>query len=155
MAVTKDRQATIKREDPMLRQLAVILFLFPALSLAQSGTVDHALVETAWLADDIGGRGVVDRAQTTLEFTEPGRVGGRAACNRYFGPVTLEGDAVSFGNVASTRMMCADALMDQEQRYFQALSAAKRIEFTHEGQILRMYADDGAPVLRFSKIVEK
>jgi len=123
--------------------------------MAQGGTVDDALIGTAWLADDIGGRGVVDRAQSTLEFAKAGQIGGLAGCNRYFGPVTLDGDTISFDNLGSTRMMCADALMDQEQRFFQALSAAKRFELTHEGQILRMYANDGAPVLRFSRIVEK
>jgi len=139
----------------MLRHLAVVVLFFSAVSMAQGGTVDDALIGTAWLADDIGGRGVVDRAQSTLEFAKPGQIGGLAGCNRYFGPVTLEGDTISFGNLASTRMMCADTLMNQEQRFFQALSAAKRLELTHEGQILRMYADDGAPVLRFSRIVDK
>jgi heat shock protein HslJ len=124
-------------------------------SVAQGSTVDDALIGTAWLADDIGGRGVVDRVQSTLEFTKPGQIGGLAGCNRYFGPVTLGGDAIAFGNLASTRMMCSDAQMGQEQRFLEALSTAKRLELTHEGQVLRMYAGDGTPVLRFSRIVEK
>ena len=139
----------------MLRYLATIILFFSAPTVALGNTVHDALIGTAWLADDIGGRGVIDRVQSTLEFAKPGQVGGLAGCNRYFGPVTLEGDTVSLGNLASTRKMCPDALMDQEQRFFQALSAAKRLELTHEGQILQMYDDGGSPVLRFSRIVEK
>lgn len=129
--------------------------ILAAIGVAASAGEGGTLIGTAWLADDIGGRGVVDRVQSTLEFTEPGRIGGLAGCNRYFGPVTVEGDRISFGNLASTRMMCSDTLMDQEQRLFQALSSAKRLELSHEGQVLKLYADDGTPVLRFSRIVEK
>jgi heat shock protein HslJ len=50
--------------------------------------------------------------------------------------------------------MCPDTLMDQEQRFLQALSISKRFELTHEGQILLIYADASEPVLRFSKIIK-
>ncbi len=72
-------------------------------SMAQTGTGETDLLGTAWLAEDIGGRGVVDRARSTMEFTNPGQVGGLAGCNRYFGPVSLVGSAISFGNLAATR----------------------------------------------------
>lgn len=116
---------------------------------------DTDLVGSAWLADDIGGRGVVDRVQSTLEFTGPDRVSGLAGCNRYFGPATLRGDAIAFGNLASTRKMCPETLMDQEQRFFRALAAAKRLVLSQEGLVMDMYAEDGTRVLRFSRIVEK
>jgi len=70
----------------MLRHLAIVVLFFSTVSMARSATVDDALIGTAWLADDIGGRGVVDRAQSTLEFAKPGQIGGLAGCNRYFGP---------------------------------------------------------------------
>lgn len=135
--------------------LAMATLLFAAAGMGQSGTVDSDLTGTAWLAEDIGDRSIVDRVQSTLKFIEPGQVGGLAACNRYFGPVALEGGSVAFGILASTRKMCPEASMGQEQRFLQALSAARRLELTHEGQILTMYSDDGAPVLRFSRIIEK
>jgi heat shock protein HslJ len=126
--------------------------------LAASGTTLRAagenpqLAGTAWLAEDIGGRGVIDRARSTMEFKEPGQVGGLAGCNRYFGAVTLEGDAISFGNLAATRMMCPEALMDQEQRFLEALAAARRVELTHEGLILLVYADAAEPIIEFSRL---
>jgi hypothetical protein len=47
------------------------------------------------------------------------------------------------------------ALMDQEQRFLQSLSAAKRLAFTREGQMLLIYADGADAVLRFSRLVDK
>ena len=132
--------------------LSATILMAAAATMAQGGQAD--LSGTAWLAEDIDGRGVVDRARSTMDFTKAGQVSGLAACNRYFGPVSLSGDAITFGNLAATRMMCPDTLMDQERRFLQALSISKRFELTHEGQILLIYADGSEPVLRFSKIIK-
>jgi heat shock protein HslJ len=132
--------------------LSATILMTAAATLAQGGEAD--LLGTTWLAEDIDGRGAVDRARSTMDFTKAGQVSGLAACNRYFGPVSLSGDAITFGNLAATRMMCPDTLMDQEQRFLQALSMSKRFELTNEGQILHIYADGSEPGLRFSKIIE-
>lgn len=132
--------------------LSATILVAAAAAMAQGGGAD--LSGTAWLAEDIDGRGVVDRARSTMDFTKAGQVSGLAACNRYFGPVSLSGDAITFGNLAATRMMCPDTLMDQEQRFLQALSISKRFELTHEGQILLIYAGASKPMLRFSKIIK-
>ena len=58
-------------------------------------------------------------------------------------------------NLAATRKMCAEAPMDQEQRFFQALAAATRLVLSREGQVLELYAGDDRLVLRFSRLVEK
>lgn len=137
----------------------VILAAIAAASLfsAAASMADEAdLLGTAWLTEDIDRRGVIDRARTTLEFPKPGQVGGLAGCNRYFGPVTLDGRAMSIGNLASTRKMCAnDALMNQEQRFLQTLSRAGHFEITHGGQIMVVHDEAGDQILRFSRIVDK
>ena len=132
--------------------LSATILMAAAAAMAEDGGAD--LLGTAWLAEDIAGRGVVDRARSTMDFTKAGQVSGLAACNRYFGPVSLSGDAITFGNLAATRMMCPDTLMDQEQRFLQALSISKRFDLTHDGQVLLIYADGGEPGLRFSKIIK-
>ena len=132
--------------------LSATILMTAAATLAQGGEAD--LLGTTWLAEDIDGRGVVDRARSTMDFTKAGQVSGLAACNRYLGPVSLSGDAITFGNLAATRMMCPDTLMDQEQRFLQALSMSKRFELTNEGRILLIYADGSEPGLRFSKIIK-
>lgn len=122
--------------------------------MAQSNTLENDLIGSAWLAEDIGGRGVIDDARSTLEFVEAGRVAGAGACNRYMGPLSFDGDGVTFGNLASTMMACPDALMDQERRLFDALARTDRLELADDGLTLLAFSD-GEPVARFSRIVDK
>jgi heat shock protein HslJ len=143
-------------DKAMSGRVATLLILTAtAASMVWSGAGAAELWGTAWLADDIGGRGVVDRARSTLHFDESRRVSGSTGCNRFFGPVELDGDRISFGNLATTRMACPDALMDQERRFLEALSKAKRLELTHEGQILLVHGEGARPVLRLSRLVDK
>jgi heat shock protein HslJ len=65
----------------------------------------------------------------TIEFGDDNSVFGSGGCNRYSGSYTVDGDTITFGAVASTRMMCMDeSVMAREMAFFSALSAATRIE---------------------------
>ena len=107
------------------------------------------LTGTAWIAEDIDGRGVIDTLQSTLRFEAEGRVSGTGGCNRYFGPVTIDGGALAFGPLAGTKMACPPAIMDQEQRFLAALAKVTRFE-TRNG-LLYLFGDGSAPLLRFSR----
>jgi heat shock protein HslJ len=85
------------------------------------------LLGTEWLLEDLGGSGVIDNAQATLSFAEHGKVTGKGSCNGFFGSVEIKGDLVSIGSIGATRMQCAEAVSNQEQRYLIALEAADRI----------------------------
>jgi putative lipoprotein len=130
------------------------LFCWP--SNAETGkelaAMQSPLIGTSWLAEDIGGRGVIDNAQTTITFDAEGGVAGSGGCNRYFGPVTLKGDSVSFGNLGATRMACVPALMDQEQRFFDALAATRSYRFGNPGHELVFLGENGALLVRFSPL---
>ena len=78
-----------------------------------------------WLAEDIRGRGVIDNLQTVLEIAEDGKVSGSGGCNRMSGMATLTGEEITFGPIASTKMACAPAVMDQEMKFFAALSEVR------------------------------
>jgi heat shock protein HslJ len=86
------------------------------------------LVGTEWLLEDLGGRGVLDNAQTTLSFPEAGRIAGSGGCNRYTASAALDGERLSVDGLAATRRACVPAVMDQESRYLGALERATRIE---------------------------
>src|SRR5947209_1024490 len=73
-----------------------------------------ALVGAEWAAEDIGGRGVVDRARVSLAFTADGKVSGSGGCNRIAGSYTLAGETIAFGQMVSTMMACAPAVGEQE-----------------------------------------
>lgn len=77
-----------------------------------------------WLAEDIGGGGVIDRLQTVLEIRDDGAVSGSGGCNRFAGRAEIAGNTIRFGPIAGTRMMCPPASMDQETKFFAALPQA-------------------------------
>jgi putative lipoprotein len=108
------------------------------------------LTGSTWVAEDIDGKGVIDNAQSTLVFGTDGRVSGRAACNQYGGKVTLNGASMIVDQVFSTKMACAaEALMDQETRFLEALQATR--SYRMEGTKLVLLDGSGTPRLRFDR----
>jgi putative lipoprotein len=102
-----------------------------------------------WVLEDIGGIGVIDNARATLEFRDSARVAGRGSCNQFSGSVTVSDSTISFGPLASTRMACAEAVMNQGTRYFMALADAQRYAF--DGPALLIYAKGMDRPLRFTR----
>jgi len=84
-------------------------------------SIAMSLVGTTWQIEDIDRSGIVDRSMVTLQFPEEGRVAGSTGCNRYFGSVAIENGRLSFSQMGSTRRACVPALMEQEQRFLQAM----------------------------------
>ena len=109
------------------------------------------LLKTEWLLEDLAGKGVLDRARATLAFPEAGQAAGNGSCNRFFGPVAIQGDKITFGQMASTRMACLSAaLNNQESAYLDALKNAER--FSREGPYLLIYTKGMGQPLRFTQI---
>jgi heat shock protein HslJ len=111
-------------------------------------------IEGVWLVEKIEQRGAVDRLRSTLAIDADGKAHGNGGCNRFNGTAQLDGDAVSFGPLASTRRMCPQAIMDQEQRYMAALEKVRR--WTQHADVLRLYGEEeGAdPLLRLTRTDE-
>ena len=105
------------------------------------------LVGTAWSLEDLGGAGVMDRVPATLVFSADGAVTGTASCNQFHSTVTVLTGSVTFNPLATTRKMCAEAVMHQEARYVEALRAADRFEV--KGEFLSIHAAGRPQPLRF------
>jgi heat shock protein HslJ len=73
-----------------------------------------SLVGTAWVAEDIDGRGVLEQAQSTLAFAGLKRIAGRAGCNQFFGSLELGAGTLRLKPEGTTRMACSPAIMEQE-----------------------------------------
>ena len=132
--------------------LSTVLFASCASEPAKPPTPN--LLKTEWLLEDLGGKGVVDRAQATLAFPEEDKVAGNGSCNRFFGSVAIKGDTISFGQMGSTLMACwAEAVAKQESNYLNALKNAERISL--EGPHLLIYARGLDKPLRFTQITPK
>jgi heat shock protein HslJ len=116
-------------------------------SRAASPTPSAGLVGTRWTLEDLGGAGVVEEASATLEFPEPGKVTGSGSCNRFFGTVSINGDAIAIGPLGSARMACTEAVAMQEVNYLRALQSAER--YVLQGVALLIYVRGMQSPLRF------
>jgi|GEM_PF-1060071 len=143
------------RRNHFCRSIAVVLVLAAPTSAFSAPAQALDLVGSAWQVLDIGGQKVNENVHTTMEFVEAQRVSGLAGCNQYFGPVSQDANAALFGNLATTRKMCPDAQMHQEQRFLQALSSVKRLQLSQDNQMLLLYTDGTEPVVRLTRVVEK
>jgi putative lipoprotein len=111
--------------------LRIVLIALSAAALAggcQSARTTQpaaSLIGTSWVAEEIDGRGVIERAESTLSFDTPERITGHTACNRYFGGLELGDGTIRVKSTGSTRMACAPAIMEQEGRFLDGLAAAR------------------------------
>ena len=117
---------------------------------ASTSTPKVDLVGGTWVAEDIDGAGVIDDAQSTLQFGNDGRISGRGACNSYGGTVDLKGAQIIIGQLVSTKMACPPAVMDQETRFMAALQTTRTYRMD-EGNKLVLSDATGKPRLRFSR----
>ena len=119
----------------------------PAMSAEAEGDGPPELIG-AWTIESIGDRPVIDRSSAFLQFNAEGQVSGSATCNRFSGAYIQEGPALVFRPMAVTRMMCPEALMEQEQRLLFALDEVGR--WRVEDGMLILEDSDGEPVFRAS-----
>ncbi|MFA9438218.1 META domain-containing protein [Uliginosibacterium sp. sgz301328] len=93
-----------------------------------------ALQDTYWRLTRLGDQAVrvADRSREPYISFREGNVSGNSGCNRLVGTYKQEGDALSFGPIAGTRMACISG-MEQEQRFLDALGevAKWRINGSH------------------------
>jgi heat shock protein HslJ len=80
------------------------------------------LAGTSWTLVSIGDTPAIEGAGARLSFDSGGNVSGSTGCNSISGSYALDGSALTFGPLATTRMACEDALMVQEVAVLEALS---------------------------------
>ncbi|MCL6707435.1 META domain-containing protein [Pseudomonas sp. R2.Fl] len=130
-----------------LSRLALAFVITASAASVSAAEPPPAGLGGTWLVEDIGGAGVVDDLQTTLEIRRDGSFGGNAGCNSYSGPLTETAESrVSFGAAAATRKLCVPAVMDQENRFLEALG--KAAGWSREGSILRLSDAAGGELVR-------
>lgn len=103
-----------------------------------------------WLAEDIRGGGVIDNLQSVLEISADGNVSGSGGCNRLRGQATISGTSLAFGAIATTRMACPPAVMDQESKFLAALEAVRCFRIDPQEHKLHLLDAAGQTVLRLS-----
>lgn len=124
-------------------------------AVATFAVQSQALAGTRWQATGINnGRGalvsLVKDSRVTLAFSGDGKVSGTAGCNNFNGSYTQVRDKVTFAPPATTRKMCPDAaVMEQESAFVQALAGASTARI--EGSRLELRKADGALAATFTR----
>ena len=107
-----------------------------------------ALTDTDWTIAEAGGQAVPEPARATLRIAG-GRAAGRAVCNRFMGPVVLDGASLRFDALATTRMACPPALIEAERRILRAFAAARSWRAEDDGAVL--LDERGGAVMRLRR----
>lgn len=89
-----------------------------------------------WVVEDINGGGTIDRSRVTLNFLADGRLIGHASCNHLMGQYQLDGEGLSIGQTATTRMACPPSLMEQERQVLDNLQHMQHFDFDRTGALL-------------------
>lgn len=120
-----------------------------ACSLTNDSTDEQAeqLYGRTWIAEEVGGQPVSAGVEPSLVVAADGKVSGHAGCNGFFGSVIIVGDAMSFGNLGSTRKACAEPAMTQEGRLLSALDSTRGYQL--QGGDLVLLDGAGAALVRF------
>jgi heat shock protein HslJ len=134
--------------------LLIVVFMFLTVisegcSSGKSTTENHSPGSTEWILETMNGTSVIslDDNNVTLKFDETtGRISGKGSCNSFFGSYKLDGTALKFSEIGSTKMMCDD--MQIETDYFAALKKTDKHEI--KGGKLRLLSSS-AVLLIFRK----
>jgi heat shock protein HslJ len=90
-----------------------------------------------WRAEDIGSKGIINDSEVTMMLGSDGKIGGKSGCNGYSANYQITGDALKvFPPMVGTRMMCAPALMNQEEVYRSLIETAQSFSVTPEGALV-------------------
>lgn len=107
----------------------------PATGATVTPAAAPAPLSAAWLLPDRGTR-------PTLTFSaDRAAVSGATGCNRYFGSYSASTTQLWLSNLATTKMMCFDALAVQEIQYLDMLARVQG--YTNDGASLTLTTNDG------------
>ncbi len=147
------------RRGPGLVALAALLALVVGACTTGATPEPSAslpLEGTAWqLASYVGPEGTevpVPKGVAATATFEGGTVSGNGGCNQYTGSYTVDGDALTIGPVASTRMACAGPGGTLEDLYFVALGQVA--SYTIDDVTLLLENADGDAILTFEQAEE-
>ena len=109
-------------------------------------TVDDLAGKT-WVLTNIGNLSASKEVKTTIQFSEDNQVSGNAGCNSYFGSYELVDGSFTVSAIGSTKKMCPENVMSQEDNFIVTLDGANSIKMF--GDNLVIYSDEVYQKLKF------
>ncbi|BFM11926.1 hypothetical protein R50072_20790 [Simiduia litorea] len=98
---------------------------------------------------EIEGEAIVADSKPELSLNDDGTLTGNTGCNNFSGKYEWVGTALSIGEMATTRKMCAPALIGQEQKILGALASVKNAKL--EGLDIVLIDEHNNPLIRAAK----
>jgi heat shock protein HslJ len=128
---------------PTSRRIAITLALMLLVPACGDDADDPVSADDldgrTFVADEIDGRELVAGTRITVAFAD-GSIGADAGCNRHGGSYELVDGELRTGPLRSTRMACAEPVMEQEQWLADLLRSNPRIDF--DGDVLVLSGSD-------------
>ncbi len=116
----------------------------------ERSTLETLTLGETWVLRSVRGvEAIPESAVPSIQFLTNGRLTGNTSCNQMNGRYALDGVAVDFAGLATTRMACDGAPGEMEPRFLQTLEAARFLELGPE--FLDLFDEDGERVARFSR----
>jgi heat shock protein HslJ len=106
-----------------------------------------SVVGSTWQVEDIDRGGIIDRSMVTVQFPEEGRITGSTGCNNYFASVSIDSSSISLSGIGTTRRACPQSLMNQEQRFLEALNSAAQVSIDDDTWLV-IHDESGAERIR-------
>ena len=121
-----------------------------ALTACSSDDAGEELSDAKWSLVEYGAAGSIKAAvgAATISFDDDsGVTNGSTGCNSFFGEYSVDGNSISFSQIAWTERACLDppGVMEQESDFLLILTAVTSFEI--DGDELRLISPDGE--LRF------
>ncbi len=127
--------------------ITISLFLMACSTTANTNPT-QIIGTDEWHLTQLNGT-VITTPVVTMQLTDT-TIGGKGFCNSYHGPLTINGNTIKLDNLASTRKMCVeDGVMQQEQAYFAAITATTHVALS--GTQLQLLDANNTVVLVFEK----
>jgi heat shock protein HslJ len=129
-------------------RLAALVSLGLAAAAMTASAADASLLDTNWTLESVRGiPAVTGRGGPPHMVLGPdGGLKGSTGCNQMGGGFTLDGEAIAFGPIRTTRMYCADAYRT-EQELLKAFPDVARFVIT--GDRLELLTRDGVTLAVF------
>lgn len=119
----------------------------PSSSTADTAAPTEDLLGTYWKLMTLDGERVPvaeDQREAHMVLDEQGRITGSTGCNRVVGSYELDGEALTFSQLASTRMACPGETGELERDWMSALSQTAQV--TQQGDRLILEDADDSPL---------
>jgi heat shock protein HslJ len=126
----------------MIVSLGVTIIVFSLTACTSSSPkIGNQLTGKVWILSELAGNTTLKGTEITAQFTNDSKISGSAGCNQYLGTYNASGNKITFSSpMATTMMMCEEAVMHQETTYLTTLGKVN--SFTVNGDQLTLLGAD-------------